>query len=582
MKKDDRMAHNNSNVKQEPSDLVIINAKVITVDKEFAIRQAVAVKNGKIAAVGTDEEVKKFIGPDTIVLDLRGKPVLPGINDAHMHATFFGGTRPPLALDLGYPTIRSIRGMVEELLKKVEGVRPGEWIRGFGWDTGYLDECKVDTTRYPRKWDIDPVSPNNPVVFTDFSGHTLLVNSKALELAGITKDTPDPEGGEIEREPGTGEPTGIFKELSAQALVTKVVPLYTRDEKREAILSAIKQLNANGVTSYTDGALGPGGDNFVGGVMGQDCIDIYKGLFAEGKLTARVNIMLLFGEYGALNLKNLQKGVSAYHMPEGLDSAWLRINQVKIFADGIPPAKTAWMYEEYVGGGKGKLVLPGSTDQKRYDELINMITYIHKLGFQVGIHATGDRAIDACVDGFIKALREKPWDARHYTIHNDFTTNECAKRMAEYNIGANVQTGIKWTISDYMDSVVGEERSARQWPLRWLIDAGVHVTGSSDAPVTYPNWKQGIEAAVLRESKATGKVSGPEQRISREEAIRIYTIEGAWQDHMEDVKGSIEVGKFADLCVIGEDILTVDAHKIKDIPVVMTIVGGKIVFDKLN
>jgi hypothetical protein len=153
--------------------------------------------------------------------------------------------------------------------------------------------------------------------------------------------------------------------------------------------------------------------------------------------------------------------------------------------------------------------------------------------------------------------------------------------MARHNIGVCVQSGIKWTISDFMDSLVGEQRSAWQWPLRTLIDTGVHVAASSDAPVSYPNWKQGIEAAVLRESKATGKVSGPEQCISREEAIRTYTIGGAWQDHMENIKGSIEIGKLADFCVLDEDILTVDPHQIKDIRTMMTIVGGKIVYDVL-
>jgi hypothetical protein len=239
------------------------------------------------------------------------------------------------------------------------------------------------------------------------------------------------------------------------------------------------------------------------------------------------------------------------------------------------------MYEDYVGGGNAGLCVDGETDEERYNELVNMIVYGHNHGFQVGIHACGDRAIDACVDGYIKAMEEQPWDARHYIIHGDFVTPECIKRMAKYNFGVAAQAAIKWTISDQMDIVVGEKRSAWQWPLKALLDAGIHVTNSSDAPVIYPNWKQGIESAVLRESKATGKVSGPEQRISREEAIRTYTINGAWQDHMEHIKGSIEVGKLADFCVLDEDILTVDAHRIKDITTLMTIVGGKIVYNIL-
>ncbi len=171
-------------------------------------------------------------------------------------------------------------------------------------------------------------------------------------------------------------------------------------------------------------------------------------------------------------------------------------------------------------------------------------------------------------------------DPRHYTIHGDFISQEKAKTLARINCGIAMQPYIGVMISDYVPTIVGEERAAYEWPARTVLDAGANLTSSSDAPVTYPNWRLGVQAAVLREGLVSGKVSGPEECISVNEAIRTYTINGAWQDHMEDVKGSIEVGKFADLCVIGEDILTLDPHKIGEIPVLMTIVGGKIVFDK--
>jgi hypothetical protein len=186
------------------------------------------------------------------------------------------------------------------------------------------------------------------------------------------------------------------------------------------------------------------------------------------------------------------------------------------------------------------------------------------------------------LDGFIKAMEQQPWDARHYLIHGDFISEAAVRRMAENNIGVCVQTTLKWITSDLIDSFVNEKRSARQCPLKWLIDAGIHVTNSSDISVAYRNWKQGVQYAVLRESQSTGKISGPEQCISRENAIRMCTIEGAWQDHMETIKGSIEVGKLADFCVLDEDILNIDAHKIKDIQVLLTIVGGEIVYNKLE
>jgi predicted amidohydrolase YtcJ len=211
-----------------------------------------------------------------------------------------------------------------------------------------------------------------------------------------------------------------------------------------------------------------------------------------------------------------------------------------------------------------------------------MILYVHSKGYQVGVHATGDRAIDAAVDGFVEACEGTPGgDLRHYIIHGDFIAREKTVALARYNCGVAMQPFIGVMISDFMPAVVGEERAAYEWPARTVLDAGVRLTSSSDAPVTYPNWRQGVQAAVLREGLASGKVSGPEERITVEEAIRTYTVNGAWQDHMEEQKGSIEVGKLADLCVINGDILTIDPHQIGEIQVLLTIAGGKIVFDQL-
>lgn len=563
------------------ADLIIKNAKVITVDKDFSIKEAVAVNEGKIVAVGTNDGIGKFIDPNSRILDLKGKPILPGINEAHMHAPFFGASRPPLSLDLTYPTVKTISDMVEALRREVEKSKPGEWIRGFGWDQGSLTECISDPSKLPRKWDLDPVSPDNPVAFTDFSCHTLLVNSKALEIAGVTKDTPNPVSGEMERD-DNGEPTGILKEPGAQALVSAHVPLLTREEKKTALLTALSHLNANGVTSFTDAAIGPGGESFVYGVMSAEFIELYQELLAEEKLTARVAVLLLLGDYGALTYEDLEKGLKTFDVPKGIDKERLQFPGVKLFADGIPLTYTSWMNEDYVSGnvGHGKSVIPGNTDEEQRNNLIEMIGLIHNHGFQIGIHATGDRSIDAAVDGFVQAIGDPSrGDPRHYIIHGDFISPEKAEVLAKYNCGIAMQPFISAMIADFEPMVVGEERAAYEWPTRTVIDAGVNLTSSSDAPVTYPNWRLGVQAAVLREGLISGKVSGPEECITVEEAIRTYTINGAWQDHMEDVKGSIEVGKLADFCIIGDDILTVDPHKIGEIPMLMTIVGGKIVFD---
>ncbi len=562
------------------ADLVFINGKIVTVDGNFSIAQAVAVGGDRIIAVGADEDVKTYIDAETEVIDLNGRTMLPGINDAHIHASLYGGTRPPLTLDVGYPTVKSISDIVKAVEEKVKESRPGEWIRGMGWDEGYLEECVKDPSRYPNRRDLDAVSPDNPVILGHYTQHEAWVNSKTMEVAGITRDTPTPEGGVIARDPANGEPTGIFSEFPAQALVMKAVPLWTKEEKRRGIQVMIRDLNSLGITSITEGALGSGGDGFQGGLFGSECIGIYNDLLNEGKLTLRVGWLYLFGEYGACTFEDFREVIPQLGVHSGFGNEWLRLAGVKIFADGTPMTKTAWMYDEYPGGGgRGSLVIPGNNDEERRSELIKMICFAHKYGFQVGVHAIGGRAIEATIDGFIQAEKDDPKGLRHYVLHADFISDEYIRLAGKHGFGLGVQPILKWTFSDSMDKLVGIALSTRQFPLRKIIDAGVHVPGGSDAPVVYPSWQAGIQAAVLRESKATGTVRGPDQRITVEEAIRMYTIEGAWQDHAENIKGSIEVGKLADLCILDRDILSVEPHEIKDIKNLMTIVGGNIVYD---
>ena len=566
------------------ADLLLVNGKVITVDSRFSIKQAVAIKGNRIIAVGSNEEINKFLpSHNTQVFDLKGKAVLPGINDSHGHPTFLGGVRPPLALDLSYPSIKSIEDMRNAIYEKAKTIPPGEWIRGFGWDQMSIEECKNDPSILPRKTDIDSVSQKNPVALTDHTGQTLLVNSKALSLAGINKDTPNPVGGELERDPRTGEPTGILKEAPAHVLISSHVPGYSRQEKKEAIKNAMKDLNANGITSFTDAGLGPGGDSYVYGVMSSEIIELYRELYEEGQLSVRMTILLLFGDYGTLNFEDMKNGLETFQVPSGLDRLWLQIPGVKVFADGIPPTKTAWMNEEYIDGGHGTACVPGATDEEQYHELIKLIAHAHRNGKQIGVHATGDKAIDATVDGFIKGYSEKPIDdLRHYIIHGDFINRATAERMAKYNFGVAMQPYIKSWLGDILPEVVGKDRADNQFPMRMVLDTGTNLTGSSDAPMTPLNWRLGLKAAVLRENLGSGRVSGPEQCITLEEALKMYTINGAWQDHMEDVKGSIEVGKLADFCILEKDLFSVDPHELPEIPVLMTIVGGKIVFNEMG
>ncbi|MCJ7605588.1 MAG: amidohydrolase [Dehalococcoidales bacterium] len=509
--------------------------------------------------------------------------MLPGINDAHIHAALYGGTRPPLVADVSYPTVKSIRDILKAIAKRVKTAKPGEWIQGIGWDDGYLEECLKDHRRYPSRWDLDMVSPDNPVVLGHYTQHEVWVNSRALEMAGITESTSSPDGGVIVKDPATGEPTGILREFPAQALIMKRVPLWTKAEKRQGILAMIRDLNTRGITSITEGALGSGGNEFQGGLLGTECLDIYHDLLDENELTLRVSWLYLFGEYGSCTYEDFRQVIPELGIHSGFGNEWLRLAGVKIFADGTPMGQTAWMYDEYPdGGGRGSLVVPGRSDKERCREMVRMIRFAHNHGFQVGVHAVGGRAIEAAIDGFIKAEKGRPKQLRHYVLHSDFISDEYIQLAARHHFGVGVQPILKWKFSDQMDKLLGIELSARQFPVRNMIDAGVHVIGGSDAPVVEPDWLAGIQAAVLRESKATGTLRGPENRITVPEAIRMFTIEGAWQDHMERQKGSIEVGKLADMCVLDEDILSVEPHSIKDIKNVMTVAGGRVVYCSEN
>jgi predicted amidohydrolase YtcJ len=265
------------------------------------------------------------------------------------------------------------------------------------------------------------------------------------------------------------------------------------------------------------------------------------------------------------------RGIREFVKPE-TDPRWLRIVGAKVFGDGVPPLKTAWLHEPYADGGHGSMVMAGDDDHARLAELSRMVEVAHAAGYQVGVHATGDATIDATVTAFASAVDRYPRsDPRHYVIHGDLVSNPTLDVMSKRGFGVKVQ------IADLMDEMLGRSRSDRQWPMRSALERKVKVASSSDAPVQSPDWRHGVAGAVLRESGASGRVSGAGERVSVEEALHTYTDVPAWQDFAEDWKGRVEVGMAADLCVLEEDPRPLDPHRIPETPVSMTFVGGTLV-----
>ncbi|MGC0405800.1 putative amidohydrolase YtcJ [Streptomyces sp. SAI-126] len=558
--------------------LVLAGGQVLTVDRDFTVTEGVAVRGRDIVATGSDSEMRALAGPGTRVVELAGRTVLPGLNDSHLHGAAYGMTKPPFAIDVGHPTVSSIADIAAAVRTAASAARPGEWIIGLGWDPGYLTECLADPRRFPHRRDLDAVAPHHPVCLTDFSSHMVWANSEALRRCGIDAGSTPPPGGVIDRD-AHAEPTGILRE-AAQQLLQASLPTPTIAQRRLAVQGVVRELHARGITSYTEPGLGPGGAGTLFGGLATDNWTAYAELVAAGELDARVSVLLLPAPMGG-SADDLRKGLEELRRPTSADPRRLNAIGVKIFADGVPPNRTAWMNEPYPEGGHGALCVHGDTPALQVEELRDMIGIAHRAGFQLGVHVTGDRAIDTVVDAFVAAHTAAPRpDARHYVIHGDFIGADSLAKLAAHGYGVNMNPAIKWTISDLMDEVVGPERSAYQWPVRTAIEAGVRVCASSDAPITEPDWRQGVAAMMLRESRASGRTSGPEQRVTLAEALRAYTATPAWQDFADDWKGTVEPGKVADLCVLDRPLLDLDPHGITDVQVDLTVFDGTVVHER--
>lgn len=540
--------------RERTAELLIVNGSVLTLDRRFTVTEAVALSGGSVLATGRTRDLRRLATRRTQVIDARGGTVMPGINDSHLHFSGFGLSLPPANLPVDAATI-------EELVAAVRGATSaagpgGAWIRGGGWNENRIG-------RAPTRHDLDTVSGEHPVILTSFDYHAVAVNTTALRLAGVTRDTVAPPGAVIEKD-AAGEPTGVLRE-GAAGLVRRIVPAFTPAEVSASLVTGLGYLHSIGITSLTD----PGIDAATLALM--------RGLVRERKLALRLNVLLSAGA----SLDSARAALAAYRPLRGVDERRLRVAGMKVFADGIPTAaQTAWLKQPYLDGRNGSLTVAGATPAEQVATLKAIIALAHNAGMQIGTHATGDAAIEAVVAGYVEAMRaHRRRDPRHYVIHADLTPRATLQTMARHGIGANMNASVKYLLGRTLDGVIGPERTDWQWPYRSALDAGVRVSSASDAPVTPPDWRQGVASAVLRRGQFGG-VAGTAERITLREAIRTYTSTPAWQDRAERWKGTLEPGRAADVIVLDGDLLKEGAAKATDLDVTATIVAGEVVHER--
>lgn len=444
-----------------PADLVLRGGPVVTLDADGTVAAALAARGGRILFVGGEEEAAALIGPETRVVQLDGRAVIPGINDSHLHAAWLGAMWP-----------RTVMG--------------GGGLQG-------------------------------------------------------------PEVG-----------------------------LSTDEDRREAILRAGRIAASFGITSYTEPGLGPGEDRGPTGCFGSAVFNAYAALADAGELTARVTVLSLYGELdGPTGMDSFERGLAQAPVYRG-DQRWLRMAGVKIFADGIPPMRSAWTHHCYADGSHGDLLVEGADTATREKNLRRMVMLAHAAGHQIGVHATGDRSIEVVVDAVADAVADGRNDARHYVIHGDLVDPGTLVRMGALGMGINTQPGIAVATSAMLAGALGGEVAAGAWPLAGALAGDATLCLSSDAPILAPDWRQGIAAAA-------GWIDPGHIRDRRElmtSLLRCYTVNAAWQDQAEAWKGSLEAGKVADLCVLERNPLALDPVELPWVGIELTAVDGQVVYER--
>jgi len=539
----------------EPADVVLLRGKVFTADAELPRAEALAVRGGRIVAVGTTAAIEAFRGPATEVVDLQGKRVVPGFNDAHTH--LLDGA---LGLDLvdlaGLPSVPQVQARV---LSWAQANRERPWVLGMGWAYSSFPGG------LPTRAQLDAVVRTRPAYLEAYDTHTGWANSKALALAGITKATKDPEGGTIVRDPKTGEPTGALKER-ARDLVKAKIPAPTGAAKYASLLKGIQFLNSCGITSVQDAGLissppDPDGD-----------LALLDALRREGKLTLRVTAALVVRPATAAEDVARAKRLAARYA-----DPWIRVGAVKLFVDGVIEAKTAAMLEPFIGGGERGA--PNWTPEA----LNAAVVSADKEGLQAYLHAIGDRGVRMALDAHEAALRANArLDRRGRIEHIETLHPDDAPRFKPLGVIASMQplhASPDQNLLEAWAGNIGPERAARGFSWASLEKAGARLVFGSDWPVVTPSVLRGLYCAVTRKTPEGTPAGGwhPEEAVSLESALRHYTIDAAFASFEQGDKGSLVVGRRADLVVLSEDVLDAPSEALLRAKVLLTMVEGKVV-----
>jgi len=532
------------------ADVIFLNGTVVTVDAQDRVCQGTAVAGNKILAVGTTEEMKALAGPETKIIDLRRRSLVPGFIDAHCHAGSYGPVKFNIVCSAD--VISSIEELKKEIRRRAATTPKGGWIIGRGYDNTKLKE-----NRHPTRWDFDEAAPEHKVFILRTCGHLGVVNSSALKEFGIKKGTPDPHGGRIDRD-AAGEPTGLLYEQALVPVRMANQPVY------EDLLRGLKIMNEDflryGITSATDAS----GRNV-------DEIRAFQKAVAEGWLQVRIYFQVrTSGPTIQLGEHYLQSGLVT-----GYGNEKLRLGSFKLMLDGAGGGGSAAMRQAYPGKPSDFGIL-----HQTQEELDELVLKGQKAGYQIGVHAIGDRAVEMVLKSYAKAMKAFPRkDCRHRIEHCGFLDGPLMEQMGEMGVVAALGLPFLFELGDSYITVFGQDRLQCVYPLGSLIKRGIIAPLSSDAPVIDPNPMHGIYFAVTRKT-STEQTIAPHEAVTVLQAIRAYTLSGAYATFEENIKGSLEPGKLADLVVLSDDILKVLPEKILGLKVDLTMVDGKVVYER--